>query len=813
MPSADRAHHAIVRTQRLTFAQASDTFRAHAAKSAVQSAGGGTTVRLPSGRIRVVLSYVRAAAEALTGTTGAALDQTDCLPLLAHLLPAAQRVARERGEVGSAWRSRKSNVALFVRTIAATHDLSLTELPLLATAPAWHSLIRALGSVSRREALVDFEHLCQRFGVGAPQALPGTRAILAWAGDDASLRARLDAGLAAYRIARVRVGANTLPACPIDRPTYEYGIRSLPFLAELLAATPELPNPQVIPVPDWSRPEQLPSRLLLQRIAPHFERALAAFEQQRHVANNSRDYVESGERALSRIAAAYARYLNAAGEPIARIAQTLQSASLMHLWTLQVSSPASQHEAQASSHAHANDPDLDGLVPEAGAATVSLLHALIDTLAARSYHASPLQVNVHAARLAIPLYTPSLIQVVRRLFAIARDALKPKLTALGDEGKRRWQVLEFEQKMLLSHMTVVSRQRLATGQVDKRLLPIHYAEVVCIGLPALRAEAMAAEREMDAWLAGGNARDSVLGQRVIARFDQALLRYMVTAILVAEGLREKNLRGARMGWQILPEYTRDALGRPMGVARVTSCFRGDDPVWVRLKQTHEPGGGSSPKARVREWSWAPGIVDHGLLFRYLRETRSRAAQAAGLVPIGSDIDLLNDRLALFISPKARSVRDESTAGGNFARQILSDIFGRALFWMAKVLLQRPGLPESYEEARTMGSAYRGLFGAHMVRSLGATWWGGLRNRWDYAEAYTNDLQPTLHAHYSRIPSWMARAAGSGGPADPTWWNGVLDVVVTEQDGRLNWGGFWEAFDPEAHYSVESVRRAIGAGSL
>ena len=357
-------------------------------------------------------------------------------------------------------------------------------------------------------------------------------------------------------------------------------------------------------------------------------------------------------------------------------------------------------------------------------------------------------------------------------------------------------------------MSDLSRQRLATGQVDKRLMPMHYAELVCRGLPALRARVLLAERELQVAAALDTSADRLRAARLTTRFHELLTEYMVVAIITAEGLREKNLRGARLGWHILPELDCDDRGEAIGIRRLITRFRGDDPAWVRLKQTHEPGGGSSPRARTREWSWPPGIVDHRLLFIYLRDVRTAHAHRAGLLPLHDRIDLRTDTLALFISPRARAVRSEADAGGNFSRGILSDVFGRALFWMARDVLGRPGLPRSYAAACKADSDFRGLFGAHVIRSLGATWWGGLRNRWDFAEAYTNDMQPTLHAFYSKIPTWMARAVGSGGPQDPTFWNDLLDVIMSEQSSQLDWAGFWDDFDPQASYSASDVRARL-----
>ena len=55
---------------------------------------------------------------------------------------------------------------------------------------------------------------------------------------------------------------------------------------------------------------------------------------------------------------------------------------------------------------------------------------------------------------------------------------------------------------------------------------------------------------------------------------------------------------------------------------------------------------------------------------------------------------------------------------------------------------------------------------------------------------------------------MARAVGSGGPQDPTFWNDLLDVIMSEQSSQLDWAGFWDDFDPQASYSASDVRARL-----
>ena len=811
----------------LTVADAFGRFREMAALGTAQSLlTRRRTIRqrqrapLPDNRVRVVLSYARVALESLSGAQGLALDQQPLLPLLALLVSESEHVGRRRAETGGAARSRKSNVALFVRTIAAHQRISTHDLALLAMPAAWQVMARALSTVHDRIDLARFQRIAQRMGIDEPARIPAVRDMQRWIGRDAEHRDEhrdeLASGITAFRKARRRLKDSSLPSCAPARAEYEYGLRTLPFLAELMTCVTALP-----PAPDGprdtdpavleqlrTRPAEVPARQLLALLTPHLFRSFEAFEQLRLIANNSPDYVYSAERAVTRAVASYARLLYANDPRVEVVASELRTLSLTHFWSKQWAARVAVSEQPAADPSAFADPDLHGLVADSGAVMVPLLRAIYDEMSRQAYRASPLTVNRHAAQEFVPLYTPSQIQGVRRLYAIAKDVVAPKLHTFGDEGRKRWKQIEFERTSLLSHMSDLSRQRLATGQVDKRLMPMHYAELVCRGLPALRGRVLLAEREQQVAAALDTSADRLRAARLTTRFHELLTEYMMVAIITAEGLREKNLRGARLGWHILPELDCDDQGEAIGIRRLITRFRGDDPAWVRLKQTHEPGGGTSPRARTREWSWPPGIVDHRLLFIYLRDVRTVHAHRAGLLPLHARIDLRTDTLALFISPRARAVRSEADAGGNFSRGILSDVFGRALFWMARDVLGRPGLPRSYAAACKADSDFRGLFGAHVIRSLGATWWGGLRNRWDFAEAYTNDLQPTLHAFYSKIPTWMARAVGSGGPQDPTFWNDVLDVIMNEQSSQLDWAGFWDGFDPQASYSASDVRARL-----
>lgn len=786
------------------------------------------TAPLPDARVRVVLSYARAALESLTGAQGETLDRQPLLPLLALLVSESEYIRQRRAETGGAARSRKSNVALFVRTLAEHLRISPHDLALLAMPPAWQAMGRALSTVPDRIDLARFQRMAQRMGIDEPSRIPAVHDIQRWIGsddehpDDArderhdQHRDEVDRGILAFRKARRRSKNTSLPSCAPARPQHEYGLRTLPFLTELMTCVAALPaasdgprdvDPTVLELLR-TRPGEVPARQLLAFLTPHLYRSFAAFEQYRLIANNSPDYVYSAERALTRAVASYARLLYANDPRVEVVASELRALSLTHFWSTQWAARGDVSEPHAADPSDFADPDLHGLVADSGAVMVPLLRAIYDEMASQAYRASPLTVNRHAAQEFVPLYTPSQIQGVRRLYAIAKDVVAPKLQTFGDEGRKRWKQIEFEQTSLLSHMSDLSRQRLATGQVDKRLMPMHYAELVCRGLPALRERVLHAERELQLAAALHTSADRLRAARLTTRFHELLTEYMMVAIITAEGLREKNLRGARLGWHILPELDCDDQGEAIGIRRLITRFRGDDPAWVRLKQTHEPGGGTSPRARTREWSWPPGIVDHRLLFIYLRDVRTVHAHRAGLLPLHERIDLRTDTLALFISPRARTQRSEAEAGGNFSRGILSDVFGRALFWMARDVLGRPGLPRSYADACKADSEFRGLFGAHVIRSLGATWWGGLRNRWDFAEAYTNDLQPTLHAFYSKIPTWMARAVGSGSPQDPTFWNDVLDVIMSEQSSQLDWAGFWDRFDPLASYSASDVRARL-----
>ena len=765
---------------------------------------------LPSARIRSVVSYVRSSV-ALPDAPAGSPGPSDLLPWLHDVRHWAEQAGRGRGERGSALRSRLSNAALFARVVTEALGLRPDGLRVAGVPPAWHPVLRRLRDPADRQALRGLVLIAAEHDVHRPDALPALAELQGWGRGDPERQEAITRGLAAYQ--RGRRGGRQGAAGPPRPPARaaEYGLQAVPFLAALLSASAARGGAPTGDAP-LGHAGTLRARDLLRQLAPHLDHALVVFEERRLAAHGSTDYLQSAERALSRCVASVARLRVRDGVTMEGLAEELRALTLGHFWTRRRQVADADGGEGDRLGVQPEDPDLDGLVPDGDAQSGTLLRAVADELAAHSYKASPLVVSAQAERLPVPLYTPSVVQVVRRIYAIARDALRPKLLAAGEAGQHRWRTIEFEQRALVSHMTAVARRRRATGQVDKRLLPLHWGEVVCRGLPALRAEALAAEGAWEDWQGAGHAGGSERGGRLERRWHRALTAYLVTAVFTAEGLREKNLRGARLGMQVRPAWRRDLRGRVVGIERVVTHFRGDDPTWVRLKQTHDSGGGSSPRMRVREWQWPPGIVDHRLLFRYVTEVRPALARRAGLLGEEAAYDPEADRWALFLSPRPRPRRDGAQAGGGYSRAVLSDLVGRSLFWMARDLLGRPGLPATYRESCRRGHPLRGLFGAHVIRSLGATWWGGVRNRWDYAEAYTNDLQPTLHAHYAKIPTWMARAVGTGGTDDPTWWSAVVDVVVTEMDSHLDWDGFWRGFDPERRWDAAAVRGVLRAGA-
>jgi hypothetical protein len=763
-----------------------------------------TARALPAARVRAVLSYVRSTADGARAVRGLPIDN-DVMPVLAGMRDLAAQVGRTKGERGSAVRSRTSNVALFARLVCEAAGLGADESWVAGLPEGWHPLVERVRDLTARQALRDLIQLAAERGCALPSALPPAVTMVAWGDSDPRLAALVRRGLAAYQIARRRAAG--APARAPLRST-EYGIQALHFLPALIAAAERRQSVAVTAVAELKFEEMPRARELIERLAPLMGRALVAFEVRRLAAHASADYLQSAERAVSRCIASVARLLVRDGATMDEVAAEVAGLSLVHLWTIRRTVSDTDEGPGLLQLADPGDPDLEGLVPDNRSQTAPLLRAVADEMSAHSYRASPLKVSVQAAELAVPLYTPAVVQAVRRLYAVARDALRPKLISAGEAGIARWQTIEFEQRAMLVHMTALSRRRRATGQVDKRLLPFHWGELVCVGLPALRQRAMAAEARWAEWQVTGGAANSARGLREQAAWHRALTSYVVTAVFSAEGMREKNLRGAQLGAQVRPEWSRDRQGRVVGVERVITQFRGDDPSWVRLKQTHDSGGGLSPRARVREWQWAPGLVDHRLLYRYLSEVRPKMAVRAGLLAEGSAYDVDRDQWALFISSRPCSGRSGGRAHGGFSPGILSDLVGRNLFWIVRDVLKRQGIPSTYREACRNGNPMRGLFGAHVIRSLAATWWGGLRNRWDYAEAYTNDLQPTLHAHYSKIPSWMARAVGTGGPSDPTWWGELVDVMVSEMDSTLDWDGFWREFDPAREWQAEQVRRRL-----
>lgn len=97
-------------------------------------------------------------------------------------------------------------------------------------------------------------------------------------------------------------------------------------------------------------------------------------------------------------------------------------------------------------------------------------------------------------------------------------------------------------------------------------------------------------------------------QRARARYFKALKRYVLTAVLLDDGLRIANYCGGRVGRNFRPQVERASNGSWQTIMGVENYFRGYCEE-AGLKIDTERGG----KERVRTRTLRPGIVDMELL--------------------------------------------------------------------------------------------------------------------------------------------------------------------------------------------------------
>lgn len=785
----------------MTVFDAIEAFREKVRAGAVHNARTEAFGPVSSAVEAQILHTVRRAARRAGGTGD--LAKVAYAPLAHMLAEHAKLDAIEAGEgngTNEAARARR-----FVRTVGgypATYRRSVNYTFL----PGWRPLAEAVdrmaarnGIRSRRSYLHALMELASARGkIQRPEDLPTRDTLKSWAGAQGIPRAKLNKMLTIYRLGRTELNrhdpSSALP--DIDRvPVCRgRGIHSLPDIVDVADR-----------VGHQGPISQLDTMIALEHVAPMMHQALGAY------IDKARDEGLSAE---------WERNM------ISMVSRTVAAVSQTGLWDVRSLLPADlffattavprarRSDKEGSEYERALE-ERYGVRPESGACEIEevpLLFPVIDAMAVSACDSSPTDLRPSVAkRLSageVPFYPPALHSEVARLASLARHPLE------ADERRyaKRLVSLNVVKKAVLDHMNRVNAKRGVLGRrLDKTvsLDYVTYPLAVCIGLPALAAKARRLGKHFFAACERhGYDLQSRAVRSAARRYDKVLTEYMVTAVYLADGLREKNYVYARVGKEGLVARLTDAGGADLDpththfwpeidresgeIVGLRTFFTGDDHRLPRLKIRYRSS--KTKEIRTRKWHIRPGLVDFDLLNEYMQGTRPRNLFYQGLIKSVDDYSLRRDidewNFAMFVSPSS-SKHDYRRTTGAYSPGQLAAMVRRSLHWMAKDVLGNGDLPEL--DSPEWRERFERVLTGHITRSMIASYWMGIRGQADLACDYTNDAEQTLREQYKRVTTEQLHAEFIGKPdwmrpdhfddvIDRIWYKG--EVIDWEKEGAL-----------------------------
>lgn len=435
---------------------------------------------------------------------------------------------------------------------------------------------------------------------------------------------------------------------------------------------------------------------------------------------------------------------------------------------------------------------------------VPLLYSLLDRQAAASARRSPSQRTVsgtsHAETSAGPSvvldgstrqglrFTPTLVKDAMA-FADALRRTARYTTAVGSAERQEWERWCERADEVAARIADAST---ATGtgpevkDVARLLSLVTWPQLLCVGLPALRARLLCARAALDTRPAFGDH------PRVDEQtYEVWLERYLVLAAFCADPLRLKNIRNLWVGYNL-----RISMGDDGAVVRVHSAFTGtggQNPA-AALKRVHESQRRSvnlrrraAERERTHDWSLA--IVDPVLLGDYLTRVRTERIRRGGDQSYSLVAELRGEHPSrpLFISGRsAPQGAGEVDVFGPLSAGAIRTRFAVALHWVCTAALGHE-LPPWHEFAAQRGDEWYALFGPHAVRALAVIYWLRVRERgrvgdalpeheraavaasrraataarWldvraaVYVSHLLNDHVATMRRHYVAWPAWIA----------------------------------------------------------
>lgn len=767
----------------MTVADALELFRHKAEEGKVYNARSGEFTTTTAGTVDQILHTVRRAARRAGGTGD--LDAIAYAAVANMLDEHAKQDAIEAGEGNG---SNEANRARrFTRTVEGTVAKRRKSNP-YNFLREWQPLCDAAdrlaqreGKTSRRSYLHGLMELASTTGkIETPHELPDRNTLKGWAADSGISGKKVNKWLSAYRRARAEIarkdpdhGLPDVDRAPVEG---ERGIRSLPCIVEVADR-----------VGHEGPLTGLDTMRALAEIAPLMHGALIHYLEHCRVTDLSEEWERGVVGAVSRVVASAVR----AG--CVDVEEMVPADLFLEQVDVEEGLDAKQMPAylRRSREKHGLAP-----VPADHVRRLPLLRLLMDEMAKDAAEASPTTLR-KAAKDAlkpgeVPFYPPTFIPELNRYAALARFGLQEDPYTTPEQLAS----IDIVKKSILTHMADVNARRGVVGRrldKDRSLDLVTYPLAVCLGLPAM---AKRVHRLKKAFFAAferhGRDLDHPAVQNAAFRFDALLTEYAVTAMYIADGLREKNYVYARIGaegrkakmWgpddraaEPVQTHIWPELDEEGNLVRLRTYFRGDDHRLPRLKIQYISGG--TKVFRARTWHIRPGIVDFELMTEYLLGTRARnLAKQRLIASAGSyslDQDIQEWNFALFVSPEQSDhpVRGKT---GAYGPGQLAGFVRKSLHWMAKYVLGHSDLPEL--DSPEWKEDYERVLTGHIVRSMIASYWMGIRGESDLAVEYTNDIEKTLRDNYKRVTAQQIDSEFLGDPRwrRPDFFNEIIDRI-------------------------------------
>ncbi|HSW50399.1 MAG TPA: hypothetical protein VLH09_09505, partial [Bryobacteraceae bacterium] len=736
---------------------------------------------------RVIVSHVRGAVGHLTGKGRREAEELDIEPLVPKLPDAAYAYAESKGYHKPA--NYRSSAELFVSTLFSNGGTPQPS-PVQPRHPDWDPLFAALekyrtalenklvgeGKDPKRRlgpqlsTLEQFRSFVFRHGIESPRGIPSYQEVRRWADEDGLNQGQWDARIHAYRFsARLLPGAG-YPELMRETWARDRGVRSLPDLGDRLRR---------LGCTEDSR--NMTTLQILTFLAPRMTRALLHRLEWGRQRDRSEEWEKSNLDAVSRVVASMIRL---GLDPLER--------SLFGLFT-EVVQVVDANPSISDLVAF----ELGGRKPEAR--EVSLIQCVVDECREPAAALSPLSTRTSTEGEGAPPshFVATVPADVNYIFAMVRQVYEDDLSQLNST---LWKSAEGTLGRVLKYMRDHNDQLHIDGHLRKKLVA-GYGELICVSLAKLRNEAQERLQALDDFriasadkLHLSTVQDEL--QHLEGRADTELENYIIAAVPFDDGLREKNYARAIAGKHFVPKVITDEEGRPLAFEYVETVFVGNDHQDVRLKMKKRTRG-RRRVSRERRRRLSRGIVDHHLLFRFWYETRARNAVRRGLISSVAEFDFQNDGYAVFIGSKAPAKRcfrsgqqsERYVQTGRLTKGAWANRFKRTLKRMlAWIDVEVP------KRSDPAFAEWRGILGPHIVRSVIATYWGGLRSNWALACYLTDDTEDVLDEHYVALKDDLGRLMGMTGPRNPRWFDEVLDRLVADKNGE-DWTSFWASFDP------------------